>query len=223
MISFAVVAIFILMFLYSNQIIYRESLDILSIEKFFPESLFMCLLFTLFIMIVQNLFTVVPLILVIKLNMSLFGFTYGYMWSVLTSIVASLFTYYIFRKWSINWIIRTPKYSVWLDRIAQGGYLYVFLGRVTPFVPTSIINIAAGLSQISIKHFLISTIVGNGLYFFILALVTQGLLSGELQNSQYAIVVIFLFGYVSYKLWKNNRKKFANNQEGSRMVKRRGK
>src|SRR3954462_15298054 len=64
--------------------------DIQYIRNAVSNSWLYAYLFMLFIMVIQNSFTVIPLILVITINIALFGFLKGFLWSWFTSVIAGI-------------------------------------------------------------------------------------------------------------------------------------
>ena len=160
--------------------------------------------FMLLIMIIQNSFTVIPLLLVITVNITLFGFFKGFLWSWFTSVLAAIIIFY-----SIRYLF-TDRFSSkispeQLRKMEDKGISYIFVARVFPFIPTSLINIMAGLSSITLKKFVVGTAVGNFVYFFILALIPAGLLSSGV--SEYMIgIIIIIFLAISYLLSKLKHK-----------------
>jgi len=169
-----------------------------EIDTSIKEKIWLVLLFTLLIMIIQNTFTVIPLILVITVNYVLFGFLNGFLWSWFTSIIGSaiifLGTRYLFQDWVMKKVDPTL-----LAKIEKNGFLFVFQARIIPFIPTSLINILGGISSISFKSFIMATVWGNLLYFFFLNLIPTGLLNVPL-NEYFLegiilliIVLIFIF------------------------------
>ncbi|WP_142675791.1 TVP38/TMEM64 family protein [Bacillus taeanensis] len=157
-------------------------------------------------MIIQNTFTVIPLILLLTLNITLFGFFYGYMWSWFTSVAAAVIVFLIVRGLFQD-VLLQKGYSGMKDKIEQNGFMYVLIGRIFPFVPTSIINIAAGLSTVRFNHFLLATAVGNLIYFFILSLIPLGFLSKKFD--QYILVALStaaILAFVGYKLCSRKKR-----------------
>ena len=163
-------------------------------------------LFLLLIMIIQNSFTVIPLILVITINLALFGFWQGFLWSWFTSVVAAYIICLSVRSVFKNRVIKrfNPEH---IEKMEQNGFKYVFQARVFPFVPTSLINILAGLSSIQYKSFVLATAIGNFVYFFVLALIPAGLLSADINLYALAIIVIFIFGlyYVIKRIYLGHK------------------
>ena len=147
--------------------------------------------FMMVVMTVQNSFTIIPLILVITLNIALFGAVNGFLWSWLTSILAGVLVFicvrFLFRSMLIH------RFSLELiKKVEENGFTYVFQARIFPFVPTSLINILAGLSSVRFKHFLLGTIAGNFLFFIFLSLIPAGILTADL--NEYEIGMLLFLG-----------------------------
>lgn len=186
--------------------------DIDEIRHFLTKNLAYAFLFMLFIMVIQNSFTVFPLILVISINISLFGFINGFLWSWITSIVASIIVFYGVRYIFQGIIIKKVNTKL-IGKVNANGFSYVFQARIFPFVPTSLVNILAGLSTIRIAPFTIATAFGNFLYFFVLSLIPAGILKADL--NEYVIWFMILAAVLLYYLIKflRNKRKSADNVE----------
>ena len=155
---------------------------------------------TLLIMSIQNIFTVIPLILVLTINYTLFGFLYGFLWSWFSSIIAATFMFFGSRYFFQGWVVKKIK-PEWLIKIEKNAFIFVFQARVMPFVPTSLINILGGVSPIKFKPFILGTILGNFIYFFILISIPAGILNANLND--YIVVSVILLAIVVYITLKN--------------------
>lgn len=181
-----------------------------KITSFLEKNLFYTLFFTFIIMMVQNSFTIIPLILVISINITLFDFIFGFLWSWITSIVSAAFVFIGIRYGFQDLVLKKMKPKM-IKKGEDMGFWYILQGRVLPFIPTSIINITAGLSPIRFKHFLLGTVIGNFIYFFILALIPAGLLSGRID--ELAIGIIALLCMMILYTFKKQSKKEKQNKE----------
>lgn len=175
--------------------------DIHSIVK---ENKYSMMLITLMIMVIQNTFTIIPLLLIISINYSLFGFINGFLWSWFTSIIGAALMFYGSRYLLQSWVINKVK-DEWLKEIEANGFIFVFQGRIIPFIPTSLINIVSGISTIKFKSFINGTIIGNFLYFFILTLVPAGLMKAEWNES--IIITILALSIIFYLYYRKKKKK----------------
>lgn len=161
---------------------------------------------SLVLMIIQNLFTIIPLFLLISANVVMYGFAYGYVISWLTSIIGAIVSFLIVRFWFQDMFVKVLNQKL-KDKIEKNGFIFVFIGRIFPFMPTSAINIASGISSISMKHFVISTIFGNMIYMFVLALIPLGVMSIDAENTVYVtIAVVCAAIFIGYKLWKRKKR-----------------
>ena len=148
------------------------------------------LLIMLFIMLLQNLFTFIPLVLVIATNITLFGFWYGYLYGCFCSVIGSTLIFlsirYLFQNAFSNSV--TKKYQ---EKIEKKGFLFVLSGRILPFIPTNLINIASGLSSIKTSHFVAATTIGNMIYGLVLASASFSVILAITHNPLY-LLLIFL-------------------------------
>jgi uncharacterized membrane protein YdjX (TVP38/TMEM64 family) len=162
--------------------------DIVTIRAHFADNLLKAYLIMFVIMVIQNSFTIIPLILVITINITLFGVLYGFLWSWLTSIVAAVLVFI-----SVRYLFKDRLLSRFrsenLLRIEKQGFTYVFQARIFPFVPTSLINILAGVTAIRFRHFLFGTMLGNFLFFIVLALIPAGILTINLNEYEIGMVL----------------------------------
>jgi uncharacterized membrane protein YdjX (TVP38/TMEM64 family) len=169
--------------------------DLDSIIMSLKDTTFSKFFFTFIIMVIQNSFTIIPLIIIITINYALFGFFNGLIWSWFTSIIAAgiwfLGSRYFFNDW-----VRKKTNPELLSKMEQNGLLFVFQARIFPFVPTSLINILSGLSSIKFKHFMVGTIFGNFIFFFVLSLIPAGLMEGNMEQNILLGIALVLAGIV---------------------------
>ena len=178
--------------------------DVNKIRSFLTDNIVYALFFMFLVMLIQNSLTVFPLILVITINLSLFGFINGFLWSWFTSVLASIIVFYGVRYIFQGMIIEKFNAKL-IVKVDANGFAYLFQARLFPFVPTSLVNMLAGLSTIRIMPFTIATAIGNFLYFFALALIPAGIIKADL--NEYVVWVIILVAVLLYYLFKLLRKK----------------
>jgi uncharacterized membrane protein YdjX (TVP38/TMEM64 family) len=207
-VSFAALTIILLMLFKTGSLTTLLQVDQNGIRELANNNSALILLFMLVIMAIQNIFTIIPLIVVISVNISLYGFLYGYLLSWISSVIGGTLVFLAARYW-FQVFLTNKLNRKWLDKIEKNGLLYVFLGRIFPFVPTSLINITAGVSVVTVKHFIIGTTIGNMLYFFILSLIAYGVMSAVNEQVLYIVLgVVVLLGLFSiYKMKKKRLNK----------------
>lgn len=200
--------LFVLFFLLNKDLIkLLFNGDIEAVQIFLKKNIWYALFFLFLVMLIQNSFTVFPLILVITLNITLFGFINGFLWSWLTSIIASLIVYccvrYIFQE-----TIMDKFHPKLLEKLDANGFAYVFQARIFPFVPTSLVNILAGLSTIKFLPYILATTFGNFLYFFVLSLIPAGIFFADW--NEYVIWIFIVAAIIVYYLIKKKKKSIKN-------------
>jgi uncharacterized membrane protein YdjX (TVP38/TMEM64 family) len=181
--------------------------DLDSIILSLKDTTFSKFFFTFIIMVIQNSFTIIPLIIIITINYALFGFFNGLIWSWFTSIIAAGIWFICSRYFLNDWVQKKTNPDL-LSKMEQNGLLFVFQARIIPFVPTSIINILSGLSSITFKHFMIGTMFGNLIFFFVLTLIPAGFMEGNMeQNILLGIVLVFVGIVIFYRLKKKQKRR----------------
>ena len=170
-----------------------------QIDSIVNENIIFILSVTLLIMSIQNIFTVIPLILVLTVNYTLFGFLYGFLWSWISSIIGAAFMFFGSRYFFQGWVVKKIQ-PEWITKIEKNAFIFVFQARIMPFVPTSLINILGGVSPIKFKPFLLGTILGNFIYFFILISIPAGILNPNLND--YIVESVILLAIVVYFILK---------------------
>lgn len=150
------------------------------------------------------------MLLVVTLNISIFGFTYGYLWSVTCSILASIIVFIVVRYWLQNLMMKKVDKRI-KHKIENNGLLFVFTLRLIPIMPTSIINFAAAVSSIKMKHYIIGTILGNLIFIFILSLIPLGILSVDQEYYVYFMILIpvILLYLIFQRMRKKKKLRFA--------------
>lgn len=175
-------------------IIYKSGITVSDLS---PETILtiahhstsLVLIIMLVIMVLQNLFTFIPLILVITINIALFGFWRGYFYSCFCSVVGSTAIFLSIRYFFPN-LFSSTKLQKYEQKIEKNGFLFVLTGRILPFLPTNLINIVSGLSSMKLSHFIFATTLGNMIYSFVLASASFGVLAISNHNHLIFIIII---------------------------------
>jgi uncharacterized membrane protein YdjX (TVP38/TMEM64 family) len=187
-----------------------------DLDAIVEDNIWFILAITLLMMIIQNTFTVIPLLLVITVNYVLFGFTKGFIWSWMTSIIGSAIIFlgarYLFQDWVTKKVDQTL-----LAKIEKKGFRFVFQARIIPFVPTSLINILSGISSIKFNSFIMATCWGNFLYFFLMILIPAGFLN--VQMNEYLLeggILLLILVIFFFKLIERRKKRSSESVHNKR-------
>jgi len=79
----------------------------------------------------------------------------------LGSLLCLLVTRYLFRGWATRLFNRHKNWNAVMDAVQHDGWKIVFLTRLSPIMPFSLINYSLGLTRISAWHFLLATELGS--------------------------------------------------------------
>lgn len=181
------------------------------LKKHSGGSTMMLLVITMMLMVVQNLFTVIPLFLLVTVNITLFDFAGGYLWSWFTSIVGALVAFYMTRYWLNGFLIRMVNERM-RRSIEENGFWVVLAGRLLP-LPSSVVNLASGISTVGWRSFLYATVIGNMVYIFTLSFISDRILSALVERGTYAVAGGILVAVAAYRLWKRRKNKSRENAE----------
>jgi uncharacterized membrane protein YdjX (TVP38/TMEM64 family) len=81
--------------------------------------------------------------------------------NALGALICLLLTRYLFRDWARRQISRYEKLKAVEEAVQKDGWKIVFLTRLSPLMPFSLINYALGLTKLSAWRFLLATEVGS--------------------------------------------------------------
>lgn len=167
------------------------------------------LIIMLVIMTVQNLFTFFPIILVISVNIAIFGFWKGYLFSAFSSIVGSTLIFFSIRYLFPN-VFTSTKLEKYKEKVEKNGFLFVLTARLIPILPTNITNIVSGLSTIKASHFLLATIIGYSIDTLLLASASFSVIALIKHHPIYtvmALIFLVIVFFIIQKLRKQRRVK----------------
>lgn len=163
----------------------------------------------LVLMTLQNIFTFIPLILVITANITLFGFWHGYFYGCLCSVIGSTLVFLSIRHLFHGIFANSPKMKQFQGRIEKNGFAFVLFGRILPLMPTNLINITSGLSSIRTLQFITATSLGNLVYGLALSSVSFGVISASSHNRIYllltVVVVLAVVLFTRLNKWRRNK------------------
>lgn len=197
----------ILIYLHFDLFSYLFNGETEKAQSYLARNLPTTLLLTFLIMLIQHSFTVFPLLLVISLNVLIFGLIPGFLWSWFASVLSSGIIFYGVRYLFDDLIARKIPKPI-LQSLNDNGFIYVFQARIIPFIPTSLVNLAAGLSHIRFIPFILGTAIGNFIFFLLLALVSEGILEASIE--QFSLIGIAIVAIIIYLilLWRKRRRKW---------------
>ncbi|HLR65788.1 TVP38/TMEM64 family protein [Virgibacillus alimentarius] len=122
-----------------------------------------------------------PLVVFVLANGAAYGLLEGFLLSWLGSSLGSILVFFIIRKLGDKRIFiairrnkQVNKVTNWLEK---RGFGPLFLLLCFPFSPSSVINVVAGLSKISIQQFILAVFLGKSVMIFSIAYVGSSIVS----------------------------------------------
>jgi uncharacterized membrane protein YdjX (TVP38/TMEM64 family) len=183
-----------------------------QVLKLANDNIPLLLLITLLLMIIQSMLSFFPIILLVTINFSLFGIFYGYLWSLISSVIGAVVAFLIVRHGVQSYFIKKINQNM-IEKIERNGFSFVFMMRIFPLLPTSLINIGVGLSTVKINKFINGTLLGNMIYFFVLALIPLGLISKNADIYLYAFVAVVIVTGIVIWLYRSKQKRKQQQQK----------
>lgn len=162
------------------------------------------------IIILESIIPVLPLAVFIAINMLVFGNVVGFIISWIATILGCILSFYIFRKGFSNILYkniekRTNIVSL-MKRITNIKFSTLVLITAMPFTPAFSINIAAGLSKISSRKFILAIIIAKIAIVYFWGFVGSTLLESITDPKVIAEIIIILLG--AYLISRLINKKF---------------
>lgn len=118
-----------------------------------------------FLILIESIFPVLPLVAFITINFLVFGKLIGFLLSWLFTILGCIMSYLIFRKGFGN---KFEKLTEDKEKLKKYKHLFknisvteLVLLIAMPFTPAFMVNIAAGLVKMDFKKYLVGLIIGK--------------------------------------------------------------
>ncbi|WP_026582420.1 TVP38/TMEM64 family protein [Bacillus sp. J33] len=143
-----------------------------------------------------------PLFLFVMANASAFGLWLGFLYSWLGAVAGALIVFLLVRRYGQKRILRFLKKHKQVQKlmkwVEKHGFGPLFILLCFPFTPSAVVNIVAGLSNISIAQYMLAVLTGKIVMIFTISFVGYDIRSLITQPIRTAIValVIFILWYV---------------------------
>ncbi len=149
---------------------------------------------SLFISIIIALLGVVPSVFVTGANIVFFGPIKGFFISLLGEVIGGWISFVLYKKGTKKLIgIVEGKYKI-IDNILKCEDkklgLFIFEGRLVPFIPSGVVTLAASMSNVSNLTFIVSTLFGKIPSILIEVTVSYGLIISSKGNLKLGIAIV---------------------------------
>lgn len=199
-------------------------MDISSVEAFFTPDNIRSLLenyrafgpfLGILLPLLEAFIPILPLILFVGANAAAYGFFLGAFLSWIGTSLGAIMVFSIFRIWSKGrlkrWLVKSRKIDQTLHWVERHGFGPLFILFCIPFTPSSLVNVAAGLSGISFRSFLVAVMLGKMVMVFMISYVGHDWINLwhqplELFGIIIAVVILWVAGkWMEIKMQKSGK------------------
>ena len=124
-----------------------------------------CFIIGFLIIILESIIPILPLALFVAFNVVVFGTVLGFFMSWIATLIGCSLSFLIFRKLSLKWlnkyIEKHDKLKKIRDKIGSISFTNLVIIMAFPFAPAFSINIAAGLTNMNYKKFIMSASISK--------------------------------------------------------------
>ncbi|WP_326910024.1 TVP38/TMEM64 family protein [Sedimentibacter sp. MB31-C6] len=148
--------------------------------------------------IIEAFLPFLPLVAFVIINVSVFGFFAGYIYSWIGNCLGSFFLFLFLRKVGgkrIEKRINKSKYKGTLEKIKRKNFTVLFFFYCFPFTPSFLISGAAALTNMSTRLFLITLLPGKFVMLLSLAFIGQNVRSffyNPIKSITFIIIIIII-------------------------------
>lgn len=158
-----------------------------------------------FLILIESIVPILPLFVFITINFLVFGNIFGFIISWIFTVLGCLLSFYLFRKKIKNWfdgkIENNDQFKKIMKMIDTLKLEQLAVIIAVPFTPAFMINIAAGLSKMPLKKFLIALLIGKVFLVLFWCFVGTSLIQSLTHPiALLKVVILLLVAYVTSKI-----------------------
>lgn len=162
-----------------------------------------------FIIVLESILPILPLAVFVSLNMIAFGNIIGFVISWLATTLGCSLSFYIcrkLRKFAIKKLKSRKKILDFINKVDEISFSSLVLILAMPFTPAFSVNIAAGLSKMEYKKYLLALLTGKMFMVYFWGFIGTTFLESITDISVLIKVVVIIF--LAFLLSKITTKKF---------------
>lgn len=169
------------------------------------------LLISLLISILIALFGIIPSVFVTGANIIFFGPLWGFTISLLGETIGGWITFKVYRLGLKTISEKIKGKYILIDKllVSSGPKAGIFIleGRIIPFIPSGFVTLAASISSVNDKIFILSTFIGKIPSIALETLVSYDLINIQENYIRLALTLVALLSLLIYlKFFKNKEK-----------------
>lgn len=141
-----------------------------------------------------------PLFVFVFVNAGTYGLLFGFLLSLAGSVAGSYSVFLIIRKYGrakfLNFMTKHQKVKKLIHWVERNGFGPLFLLLCFPFTPSALVNLVAGLSNISKHYYLWTLIAGKAVMVFMITYVgydLRALFTNPIRTAIVVVVIVLLY------------------------------
>lgn len=149
---------------------------------------------------IESFLPFLPLFAFVIANASAYGFIFGFLISWSGSVAGAYVVFLIIRKYGrarfMNFMTKHEKVQKLIHWVERNGFGPLFLLLCFPFTPSALVNLVAGLSNISKHYYLLTVMAGKFVMILTISYVgydVRALFTQPVRTAIVAIVIILLY------------------------------
>ncbi|MBD7969992.1 TVP38/TMEM64 family protein [Paenibacillus gallinarum] len=154
----------------------------------------------IFLAFMKSFIPPLPTLLIVGANGLVYGWA-GFLYSWIGLVGGSFVTFMVIRKlagtrWASHWAER-PKVQKSLIWIRRNAFSYVFLLGMFPVGPFVLVNMAAGISQMRPRSFLLAATLGKGIMVFYVTFIGTNLVT----IMEQPLILVGILMFIGCTIW----------------------
>lgn len=151
--------------------------------------------------LVQTIVPFVPFVVVAGTNVLVFGLVQGVLINYSMACAGATLAFLFARSTGHSMVERRlshyPSVMAFNRMMEARGLIYVLIGRLVPVIPSAAINLGAGVSKISFRHFLIGTLIGNLPIVYLESAIAHDMLYIRQHRGRLLLYLVILLGLLA--------------------------
>lgn len=161
---------------------------------------FIALIISFLLIVSESIIPILPLAVFITLNTMLFGNIIGFIISIAATITGCMLSFCLFKK-----IRKNKKDSNIVSKINNINFSTLTMILALPFTPAFAINIAAGITGISTKKYLMSLLISKPIIVYFWEFVGSSLIE-NISNPIICVKILLVLISIYIICWTVNKK-----------------
>lgn len=146
--------------------------------------------------LLESFLPFLPLFVFVMANANAFGLGLGFLYSWIGASVGSLLVFQLVRRYGntrvFQFFLKRRKIRSLTNWLEKRGFGPLFLLLSFPFTPSALVNVVAGISNISLYQYMLAVFCGKGVMIFTLSFIGHDIVSLIKHPTRTAIVIMVI-------------------------------